>query len=237
VLESVEKETYLLLDVIEGIRRVDREADEDNMRVGVGERPQSIVILLSGGIPKSELDLLSIDLDICGRGEGCGGMPRECRKGGRGRGGEGKEKRRQSSRLARNAAKSKTLLTGNVVLEHSRNVDLEGREEGEGRKVSARGRGKQVKERGDGRRGEVCSGEGGVVDLASMETKVSKLKQALSREWGERKEDQGKREGAKGGKEERAFRSRVRSRATTLTHPPVVLGLAPKPFRRHSNTS
>jgi hypothetical protein len=34
------------------------------MRVGVGERAQSVVIFLTSGIPKGELDVLAIDLDI-----------------------------------------------------------------------------------------------------------------------------------------------------------------------------
>ena len=34
------------------------------MGVGVGERSQAIVIFLAGGIPKSELDVLPVDLDI-----------------------------------------------------------------------------------------------------------------------------------------------------------------------------
>lgn len=64
-MNDEENGTDLLLDVVKGIGRVDREADEDDMRVGVRERPQSIVILLSGGIPEGELDLLPIDLNVC----------------------------------------------------------------------------------------------------------------------------------------------------------------------------
>jgi hypothetical protein len=33
--------TDLLLDVIEGIRRVDSETNQDNVRVGVGQRSES----------------------------------------------------------------------------------------------------------------------------------------------------------------------------------------------------
>ena len=56
--------SYLLLDVVKRIGRVDGEADEDNVRVGVGERAETVVILLAGGIPEGELDVLAIDLDI-----------------------------------------------------------------------------------------------------------------------------------------------------------------------------
>ena len=34
------------------------------MRVRVGERAQSVVIFLASGIPKGELDVLAINLDI-----------------------------------------------------------------------------------------------------------------------------------------------------------------------------
>lgn len=54
----------LLLDVVERIGRVDGEADEDNVRVGVGEGTESVVVFLSGGIPKGELDALAIDHDV-----------------------------------------------------------------------------------------------------------------------------------------------------------------------------
>jgi hypothetical protein len=55
---------YLLLDVVQGVGRVDGEADEDDVRVGVGERAKTVVILLTGGIPKGQLDVLAVNLDI-----------------------------------------------------------------------------------------------------------------------------------------------------------------------------
>lgn len=55
---------YLLLDVVERVWRVDGEADEDDVRIRVGERSQSVVILLTGSIPKSQLYMLSVDLDV-----------------------------------------------------------------------------------------------------------------------------------------------------------------------------
>jgi hypothetical protein len=42
---------YLLLHVVERVGRVNGEADEDNVRVGVGERSESVVVFLAGGIP------------------------------------------------------------------------------------------------------------------------------------------------------------------------------------------
>ena len=54
----------LFLHVVERIGRVDGEADEDDVRVWVRERAQTVVILLTGGIPERELYMTSIDLDI-----------------------------------------------------------------------------------------------------------------------------------------------------------------------------
>ena len=56
--------SYLLLDVVERVGRVDGEADEDNMRVGVGQRAQTVVIFLACGIPEGELNVLAVDLYI-----------------------------------------------------------------------------------------------------------------------------------------------------------------------------
>lgn len=52
------------MDVVERIGRVDGEADEDDVRVGVGEGTETIVIFLTGGIPKGKLYMATIDLDI-----------------------------------------------------------------------------------------------------------------------------------------------------------------------------
>lgn len=54
----------LLLNVIKGVGRVDSEADQDDMGVRVGERTETVIVLLTSGIPKSKLDVLSVDLDI-----------------------------------------------------------------------------------------------------------------------------------------------------------------------------
>ena len=56
--------SYLLLDVVKRIGRVDGEADEDNVRVGVGERAETVVIFLASGIPKGKLYVLAVHLDI-----------------------------------------------------------------------------------------------------------------------------------------------------------------------------
>jgi len=54
----------LLLDVLEGVGRVDREANQDDVRVRVREGTETIVILLAGSIPKGQLDVLAINLDV-----------------------------------------------------------------------------------------------------------------------------------------------------------------------------
>lgn len=56
--------THLLLNVVEGVRAVDCKADEDDVRVGVGKRPKTIVVLLARGIPKGQLYVFPINLDI-----------------------------------------------------------------------------------------------------------------------------------------------------------------------------
>jgi hypothetical protein len=42
---------YLLLDVVKGVRRVDGEADQDHMRIWVGQRTETIVIFLARRVP------------------------------------------------------------------------------------------------------------------------------------------------------------------------------------------
>lgn len=56
--------TYLLLYVVERVGRVDGKANQDNVGVGVRERAETVVILLAGGIPEGELDVLAVDLDV-----------------------------------------------------------------------------------------------------------------------------------------------------------------------------
>jgi hypothetical protein len=57
-------ETNLLLHVVQGVGRVDGEADEDDVRIGVGERAKSVVVFLASGVPQGQLDVLAVDLDI-----------------------------------------------------------------------------------------------------------------------------------------------------------------------------
>jgi hypothetical protein len=54
----------LLLNVVKGVRRVNSEADQNDMRVGVRERAKTVVILLASSIPKGQLNVLAIDFDI-----------------------------------------------------------------------------------------------------------------------------------------------------------------------------
>jgi hypothetical protein len=56
--------THLLLNVVERVGRVDGEADEDDVRVGVAERAQAVVVLLAGRVPQRKLDVFAVDLDV-----------------------------------------------------------------------------------------------------------------------------------------------------------------------------
>ena len=75
--DALHAATHLLGDVFKGVWAVDREADEQNVGVGVGEGAETVVILLACAgeragaravqtscIPQCELDLLSINLNI-----------------------------------------------------------------------------------------------------------------------------------------------------------------------------
>ena len=55
---------YLFLDVFERIRRIDSEADQDDMRIRVRKGTQTIVVFLASGIPKSKLNFLSVQLEL-----------------------------------------------------------------------------------------------------------------------------------------------------------------------------
>lgn len=54
----------LFLDVVERVGRVHGETDEDDVRVRVRKGTETVIVLLAGGIPKGQLDLLAIDLDV-----------------------------------------------------------------------------------------------------------------------------------------------------------------------------
>jgi hypothetical protein len=50
---------YLVHYILERIGAVNGEADEQKIRLGIGKRSQSIVLLLSSCIPQSQLDALA----------------------------------------------------------------------------------------------------------------------------------------------------------------------------------
>jgi hypothetical protein len=52
------------LDVVERVWGVDGEADENDVGVGVGERTETIVVLLTSGIPQGEFNVLSINFYV-----------------------------------------------------------------------------------------------------------------------------------------------------------------------------
>jgi hypothetical protein len=55
---------YLLLNVVQRIRGVNRKADQDDVRVGVGKRSEPVVVFLTSRIPEGEFHVLAIDLNI-----------------------------------------------------------------------------------------------------------------------------------------------------------------------------
>jgi hypothetical protein len=55
--------SHLGLDVIETRRRNNAEANEEDVGLRVAERAQAVVVLLTGGIPKSQADGLVVDHD------------------------------------------------------------------------------------------------------------------------------------------------------------------------------
>lgn len=57
--------TDLMLYILQRIRGVDGEADQDDVRFGIGQRAQTLVVLLSRGIPQGQLDRPSIHPTIC----------------------------------------------------------------------------------------------------------------------------------------------------------------------------
>lgn len=54
----------LLLDVVERVGRVNREADEDHVGIGVGKRAETIVVFLASRIPKGQLNVFAINLNV-----------------------------------------------------------------------------------------------------------------------------------------------------------------------------
>lgn len=63
--ERMYSSTCLLLHVVERVGRVNRKADEDDMRVRIRERSQSVIVFLTRSVPESELDVSAIDIYLC----------------------------------------------------------------------------------------------------------------------------------------------------------------------------
>lgn len=55
---------YLLLDVVKRVGRVDGKTDKDNVRIGIGEGTETVIIFLASRIPQGQLNVLAIDLDV-----------------------------------------------------------------------------------------------------------------------------------------------------------------------------
>jgi hypothetical protein len=52
------------LNVVERVGGVDGEADQDDVGVGVGQGAETVVVFLTSRIPKGQLDVLVVDLDV-----------------------------------------------------------------------------------------------------------------------------------------------------------------------------
>lgn len=55
---------YLFLDVVKRIGRIDSEANQDDVRIRIRERTETIVILLTSSIPQGKFYVFSVDLYI-----------------------------------------------------------------------------------------------------------------------------------------------------------------------------
>merc|ERR1711860_110409 len=54
----------LLQNIVQRVRGVDGETDQNHVGVWVGQGSQSVVIFLTGSIPKGQFDFSSVDLDV-----------------------------------------------------------------------------------------------------------------------------------------------------------------------------
>jgi hypothetical protein len=63
--ESFQLVVYLLLDVVERIGRVNGKANDDDVCTGVTEWTEAVVVFHTCSIPYCQLDMLSIDFNIC----------------------------------------------------------------------------------------------------------------------------------------------------------------------------
>lgn len=64
LVPSETQKTHLFLDIIERVGRVNRKADQNDVRIRVGERAQAVIVFLTCRIPKSEFDMFAINIDI-----------------------------------------------------------------------------------------------------------------------------------------------------------------------------
>jgi hypothetical protein len=55
---------HFLLHVVQGVWGVDGKAYEDNVRIRITQRAETVIVLLSSGIPQSQLNMLAINFDI-----------------------------------------------------------------------------------------------------------------------------------------------------------------------------
>lgn len=53
------RHSYLVEDIVKRVGAVDGEADKDEIRLRVRQRPKPVVLFLAGSIPQGELDRLS----------------------------------------------------------------------------------------------------------------------------------------------------------------------------------
>jgi len=58
------RDADLLRNVVQRVGRIDGEADQNDVRVGVRQGPETVVVLLTSRIPKCQLDVSAINFDI-----------------------------------------------------------------------------------------------------------------------------------------------------------------------------
>jgi hypothetical protein len=56
--------TCLFLNVVERVGRVDSKANQDDVRVGIRQWTETVVVFLTSGIPQGKLDVFAVNLDI-----------------------------------------------------------------------------------------------------------------------------------------------------------------------------
>jgi len=61
---SEQLRTHLFLNVVQGIRTVDGETDENDVRVGIWQGSETVIVFLACGIPQGEFDVLAVYLDV-----------------------------------------------------------------------------------------------------------------------------------------------------------------------------